>query len=73
MTCIYMLANILGYECFQYAHKLWSKEGRKMEMKKIFFFHYKSFRCKCNDIDVNRGYDISNPTDVTYFVNGPPL
>ena len=39
----------------------------------IFFFHYKSFRCKCNDIDVNQGYDISNPTDVTYFVNGPPL
>ena len=71
MICIYMLANILGYECYQYAHKLWSKEGRKMEIKKIFF-HYKSFRCKCNGIDVNQGYDISNPTVViACFGNGP--
>ena len=42
-----------------------------MEIKKIFF-HYKSFRCKCNGIDVNQGYDISNPTVmIACFGNGP--
>ena len=38
------------------------------------YFHHKSFRCKCNGIDVNQGYDINNPTIViTCFGNGLPL
>ena len=54
-------------------HKFMVKRREENGNEEDIFFHYKSFRRKCNGIDVNRGYDISNPTNVTYFASGPPL
>ena len=50
------------------------KKSEENGNEEDIYFHHKSFRCKCNGIDVNRGYDINNPTVViTCFVNGSPL
>ena len=38
--------------CFQYAQKLMSKKGKRIEVKKMHLY-YRSFRCRCNGMDFN--------------------